>query len=81
MLIDVASIMEGPKIIPTTHRLAVSNHWDHFLARIRHFNARHPRGASENSEFNSEFSFPCSPNAYQSVLYSYPVQLDTQLLI
>ena len=34
MLIDVASITEGPKILPTTHRLAASNHWDHILARL-----------------------------------------------
>ena len=34
MIIDVASITEGPKITPTTHRLTASNHWDHFLARL-----------------------------------------------
>ncbi len=34
MTIDFASLAAAPKIFPTTSRLATTDHWDHFLARM-----------------------------------------------
>ena len=34
MIIEASSLVAQPKLIPTTSRISLADHWDHFLARI-----------------------------------------------